>query len=177
MKRQALLKHLRRYGCCLKREGRSHSLWTNPQTGAVEAVHAAIRLSQDAGATKAVELTVGGAFHSILMEEAAESLKTVLKDIDIRPARFPVLSNVSAEPVTEPEAIRAGLARQITRPVLWEDSMRRLLQEEIDLFLEVGPGRVLRGLMRRIDKKAEVTSLGDLPSLQDFLSKRTSWGI
>jgi [acyl-carrier-protein] S-malonyltransferase len=146
-------------------------------SGAVAAVHEAIRLSQDAGAKKAVELTVGGAFHSVLMESAAESMTTVLKDIDIRPARFPVLSNVSAEPATEPDAIRAGLARQIIQPVLWEDSMRRLLKEDINLFLEVGPGRVLRGLMRRIDKQAEVMSLGDVPSLQEFLSKRRSWAI
>ena len=144
-------------------------------SGAVAAVHEAIHLAQAAGASKAVELTVGGAFHSVLMEGAAAGLAEVLQDIDISPARIPVISNVSAEPVTEPDDIRSGLARQITHPVLWEDSMARLLKENIDLFIEIGPGKVLKGLLRRIDKEAEVICLGDVSGLEEFLTKRSSW--
>lgn len=146
-------------------------------SGAVPAVHAAIQFAQNAGAKKAVELSVGGAFHSVLMEHAAERLADVLETIEIAEAQIPVIANISAEPVKEPETIRTALAKQITHPVLWEDSMRRMQAMNTDLYLEIGPGRVLRGLMRRIDKKAEVVSIGDVTSLQELLSKRESWGI
>lgn len=146
-------------------------------SGAVAAVHTAIQLAQGAGAKKAVELTVGGAFHSTLMESAAQNLTGALETIDIAAARIPVISNVSAQPATEPEVIRTGLARQIVHPVLWEDSMHTLQEQNIQLFIEVGPGKVLRGLMRRIDKGAEVICLGDVLGVEEFLTKRKSWDI
>lgn len=146
-------------------------------SGDVSAILAAIQIARQTGAKKAVELSVGGAFHSVLMESAAERLTGILEHIDITPARIPVITNVSAEPVTEPEAIRTALAQQITHPVLWEDSMRTMQELGIDLYLEIGPGKVLRGLMRRIDKTAEVICLGDVASLKKFLAQRKSWEI
>ncbi|MFQ6091920.1 MAG: ACP S-malonyltransferase [bacterium] len=146
-------------------------------SGALGAVRRAIELAQKAGAKRAVELAVGGAFHSTLMESAAERLGHILDKVEISPARIPVMANVSAEPVKDPEIIRTTLAKQITNPVRWEDSMRKMQRMDIDLSLEVGPGKVLRGLMRRIDREAEVLCLGDVPSLKDFLTKRERWGI
>ena len=144
-------------------------------SGSKPAVDRAIELAKEMGAKKAVELSVGGAFHSALMESAAQRMENALKTVAISPARIPVIANVSAEPVQDAETLRTSLARQIVNPVLWEDSMNRMHELNIDLYLEVGPGKVLRGLMRRIHKDAEVLCLGDVTGLENFLRERKTW--
>ena len=129
------------------------------------------------GAKKAVELSVGGAFHSTLMESAAQHMENALMGVDISPAQIPVIANISAEPVKDPETIRTSLAKQVINPVLWEDSMNRMRSLDVNLFLEIGPGKVLRGLMRKIDREAEVHCLGDVPSIENFLKERKTWDI
>jgi [acyl-carrier-protein] S-malonyltransferase len=101
----------------------------------------------------AIPLAVAGAFHTQLMKPADEKLADSLAKIEIRKPRIPVISNVDAKPHTEPEEIRQILIKQILSPVLWEDSMLSLLGQGFDMFYEVGPGRVLRGLLKRIDRK------------------------
>ena len=86
------------------------------------------------------------------MQPAVQPLTEVLTDAPLQPARIPVVSNTDARPHESPEEIRQLLIRQVLHPVRWEDSMRYLLQEGFDQFYEVGPGRVLRGLLRRIDR-------------------------
>jgi len=103
----------------------------------------------------AVPLAVAGAFHTQLMKPADEILEKALSATPMKPARIPVISNVDAESHGEPDAIRSMLVRQILSPVLWEKSIRKLLDEGFDTFYEVGPGRVLRGLMKRIDRKVK----------------------
>ena len=103
----------------------------------------------------AIPLAVAGAFHTPLMKPADEVLANVLSETVMNPPRIPVLSNVDAESYHEPEAIRNILVRQILSPVLWEKSIRKLLDEGFDTFYEVGPGRVLRSLMKRIDRKVK----------------------
>ena len=104
---------------------------------------------------KVVPLAVAGAFHTPIMESAVDRLRTVLEAAELRPARIPVVSNVDAQPHTAPEEIRQLLIQQVCAPVQWEPSMRWLLEEGAAHFCEVGPGRVLRGLLKRIHRKAD----------------------
>jgi len=108
-----------------------------------------------AGAMKVVPLAVAGAFHTPIMGSAVERLAAALADVAMRTPRIPVISNVDARPHEDPEELRQLLIRQVVSPVLWEDSMRYLLGEGFDQFYEIGAGRVLRGLLKRIDRKAD----------------------
>lgn len=121
-------------------------------SGSVSAVRRAIEEAPGWGARKAVELNVSGAFHSALMAPATRELQAVLDAIDVRTAICPVVANVDAEPVTEPDAIRSRLLEQLTAPVRWVDCVKRLRDLGATAFLEVGPGTVLTGLLRRIDR-------------------------
>jgi len=112
-----------------------------------------------AGAMKAVPLAVAGAFHTGIMGPAVARLTEALEGVKVNAPKIPVVSNVDARPHDDPEEIRRLLIRQVVEPVLWEDSMRYLLAEGADQFYEVGPGRVLRGLLRRIDRRAACQSL------------------
>jgi [acyl-carrier-protein] S-malonyltransferase len=112
---------------------------------------------------RAVALTVAGAFHTKLMKPADERLAQALANVSIRRPRIPVISNVDAKIHDDPEEIRANLVRQVVSPVLWESSMRALLERGIDEFYEVGPGRVLRGLLKRIERKAVCQTVNDSP--------------
>lgn len=107
-----------------------------------------------AGAMKVVPLAVAGAFHTAIMDSAVERLAAALADVPLRKPRIPVISNVDARPHEDPEDMRELLIRQVVSPVRWEDSMRYLLGESFDMFYEIGAGRVLRGLLKRIDRKA-----------------------
>ncbi|MEI6633779.1 MAG: ACP S-malonyltransferase [Chlamydiota bacterium] len=135
-------------------------------SGSVPAVEAAMREAEKRGAQKVVQLQVSGAFHSRLMKPAEDRLRVAVSETKIVAPRYPVIANVSALPVTDPAEIREALVRQLCAPVLWEKSMRCLFGEKIDLFVELGHGRVLSGLMRRIDKAQKMVNVGDLRSLE-----------
>jgi [acyl-carrier-protein] S-malonyltransferase len=117
------------------------------------------RLAHAVGAMKVVPLAVAGAFHTELMRPADQQLAAALQSVTIRPPRIPVVSNVDATAHRDPAEIRALLVRQVLSPVLWESSMQRLLADGFDQFYEIGPGRVLKGLMRRIDRKAKCDNI------------------
>ena len=106
-----------------------------------------------AGAMKCIPLEVAGAFHTQLMEPARDKLATILEEIDLRVPRIPVISNVDAKPHSDPAEIRGLLARQVCGVVEWHDSMEFLLSTGVGSLWEVGPGRVLRGLLKRINRK------------------------
>lgn len=110
-----------------------------------------------AGAMKVIPLAVAGAFHTPLMQPAVERLTAVLAEVELRPPRVPVVSNVDAKPHNDPSEIRELLVKQVVSPVLWEASVRCLMDAEdglgADSFYEIGPGKVLRGLLKRIDRK------------------------
>ena len=112
----------------------------------------------EAGAMKVIPLTVAGAFHTPIMQSAVEKLTAALADATINPPRIPVISNVDAQPHSDPDDIRQTLIKQVVSPVLWEASMRQLLTDGFEEFYEVGPGKVLRGLMKRVDRKKTVHS-------------------
>jgi len=116
------------------------------------------RLAEAAGA-RTVRLAVAGAFHTDLMRPADRVLAEVLAGIDVRKPRIPVWSNVDAQPHTDPAEVRQLLTGQVLRPVLWEHTMRNLLGEGFDRFYEIGPGRVLAGLLKRVQRKADCRNI------------------
>lgn len=122
-------------------------------SGANGACERAAELAPGMGAMKAIPLAVAGAFHTTIMQSAVAKLTAALAAVPMNKPRIPVVSNVDARPHDDPEEIRELLVRQVVSPVLWEDSVRYLLAQGCDQFYEVGPGRVLRGLLKRIDRK------------------------
>jgi [acyl-carrier-protein] S-malonyltransferase len=124
-------------------------------SGTKAACDAAERLAPEMGAMKTIRLAVAGAFHTDLMKPADQALATALQAVQLRAPRIPVWSNVDAQPHTNPDEIRGLLVRQVVEPVLWEKTMRNLLAQGIERFYEIGPGRVLAGLLKRVDRKME----------------------
>jgi [acyl-carrier-protein] S-malonyltransferase len=112
-------------------------------------------LAVKAGAMKAIPLAVAGAFHTPLMQPAVERLKQALAGVQLNPPRIPVISNVDAVAHNDPEEIRELLVRQVVSPVQWEGTLKKLVAEGYSPYWEVGPGRVLRGLLKRVDRKAD----------------------
>jgi len=128
-------------------------------SGSAASLDALVALAE-ARDLRVVRLTVAGAFHTELMKPADAALAAALKGVTIRPPRVPVWSNVEATPHADPEAIRDALVRQVVSPVLWEASVRGMIAAGFDRFYEVGPGRVLAGLLKRVHRKAGVTNVG-----------------
>ncbi len=143
-------------------------------SGSVEAVKAAMGEAEKRGAQKVIRLQVSGAFHSRLMKPAEERLRQAVAETKMVAPEYPVIANVSALPVAEPAEIREALLKQLCSPVLWEKSMRHLIDHGTSLFMELGHGRVLRGLMRRIDKNQNVVNVQDPDSLEKALDSFTS---
>jgi [acyl-carrier-protein] S-malonyltransferase len=129
-------------------------------SGKKEAVDKAKDLALQKGAKNAIDLEVSGAFHSDLMFEAAMKFKNILEQkVPFDEPKIPIVSNVDAFPKYKIVQIMENLVRQIYSPVLWEDSMRFIRAQGINKFYEIGPGKVLKGLMRRIDENAEVINI------------------
>lgn len=129
-------------------------------SGDVAAIERALEAMKAAGAKRALRLNVSGAFHSPLMEPAKAELREHLAGIDFHAARFPVVSNVTAQPVEDTEEARRLLVEQLTSPVRWAASMRTLLDRGVQRFVELGSGSVLTGLLKRIERGAESCSIG-----------------
>ncbi len=128
-------------------------------SGGAAQVKEASAAAEQQGARRVIELEVSGAFHSSLMKGASVRLAGELAKIKIGEPRIPVISNVTGRPVTVPSEIRDNLIKQVASSVLWEDSMRFMLSAAVNSFIEFGPGKVLKGLMRRIDEKACVSNM------------------
>ena len=128
-------------------------------TGEAEKVAKASEAIQAAGARRVIALDVSGAFHSRLMRPAVAKFEAELKKAALKTPRFPILSNVDAKPETDPERIRRNLALQITSPVQWVDSTRAIAAAGVTTFLELGPGNVLKGLIRKIDPQLSVQNI------------------
>jgi len=126
-------------------------------SGEIDACKRAEEMAKDFGAAGAVPLKVAGAFHSKLMAPAAAKLAEALKGVIFRPPKTAVLSNVTAQEASDPEQIKQNLLDQLISPVRWQQSMENLLAQDVTSFYEIGPGRVLAGLMRRIHRKTKVT--------------------
>lgn len=153
-------------------------------SGEVKAVQRASEALLDAGAKRVIPLKVGGAYHSPLMQPARDKMEKVLEKLNFSDFSVPVISNVSAEAVTDGDTMRQMLSRQITSPVLWYPSLRRMVELGANIFIEVGPGKVLQGLVKNSfppkgDKplgEEKLRALGvdrseDLEALEQFLRK------
>ena len=129
-------------------------------SGEVPAVEAACEALTEAGARRALMLPVGGAFHSPLMEPAREELATAIDQADIQSPRCPIYQNVSAEPTSDPQLIRQQLVAQLTAPVRWTQTMEAMIADGAKEVTEVGPGKVLQGLFKKVDRAFPTASAG-----------------
>ena len=142
-------------------------------SGHLGAVKRATERAKEMGAKRAVLLDVSGPFHSPLMKPAAERLEEALREIELKDLRVPVVTNVEAKPNVSGQKAKELLVAQVSMPVLWEDSVRRMVALEVDTFVELGPGRVLSGLIRRTVPEVrtlKVEGPGDLERLKQALA-------
>jgi [acyl-carrier-protein] S-malonyltransferase len=128
-------------------------------SGSVDGVHKAMELAKQRGAKMVKELVVSGAFHSPLMASAKEGLREALEKTAIQDARIPVYTNVTAEPVTRASEVRELLYQQLSSPVRWEESVKNMVRDGASRFVEIGPGKVLQGLVKRIDPGVETAGV------------------
>lgn len=139
-------------------------------SGTPAACQRAAELAAKYGAMKAVPLSVAGAFHSEMMAPAAHRLGEALTGCQIKdPADIKIIANIHAEYYTSAEDIRQGLVKQLIQPILWQKCIERLLADGFDKFYEIGPGRVLTGLMKRISRRTQITNISTVESLQEFI--------
>src|SRR4030042_89621 len=135
-------------------------------SGAAKALERAIVLAKKKGSPKAVVLSVSAPFHCALMEPAAKKLKDYLNDVTVTLLAYPVVTNVEAMPNQEAGLVKEILIKQVTRPVLWEDSVMAMRERGVTTYVEIGPGKVLSGLVKKIDKTATLCNVGDPESLK-----------
>jgi len=141
-------------------------------SGHVEAVKGAMEMATEQGAKKAIQLPVSGAFHSPLVAEAEDELVEYINSFDISDADVDVISNADAAPVMSREEIVDSLSRQLTNPVLWNDSMNLMLERSgEERILEVGPGKVLSRLMKRIDRSRPVATCGSAEEIKNLVAE------
>jgi [acyl-carrier-protein] S-malonyltransferase len=139
-------------------------------SGTKAACKRAGELAEEFGAIKAIVLAVAGAFHSDMMQPAAEALGKALADTKIDPpSAVKVIANVDVSYYNDAESIRNGLVEQLVKPLRWQKCMEKLLEEGVENFYEIGPSRVLTGLMRRINRKTRVNNVSDLKSLNALI--------
>jgi [acyl-carrier-protein] S-malonyltransferase len=139
-------------------------------SGHAGAVERAVKLAQERGAKRAILLQVSAPFHCSLMKPAQERLAVDLQQLEFSAPKIPVVCNVYAKPVEDAESSREVLVRQVTGSVNWSDSMQLLISRGVQTFVEVGPGKVLCGLMRQIDRSKKCLNVEDEVSLQKTLS-------
>lgn len=140
-------------------------------SGTKEGVELASQKAKENGAKRAIPLRVSGPFHSSLMQPAAEKFRAVLDGIDIQDAKVPVVANVTADIVTSKEEIKEKLVKQLYSPVLWYPSIERMVELGVDTVVEIGPGKVLAGLMKSIAPSVKAYAIYDEETLQDTISK------
>ncbi len=133
-------------------------------SGVRDACAAVVPLIERAGG-RAIPLKVAGAFHSPIMQPAADALAKVLADTAIQPPKLAVIANVDCQPHGAPDTIRAKLTAQLTSPVLWQASVEKLLADGVEQFIEIGPGRILTGLLKKISRRTPVVNVSTSDSL------------
>lgn len=138
-------------------------------SGSNAGLEKALELAREFGVRKAVRLEVSGAFHSCVMRPAWERLRVELLQAPLQDPRIPVVANLTAEPITEREALRSALIDQVVSRVRWEDSVKRMLEMGVTRFVEAGPGGALAGMIRRISREAAVVSVQDPETLAKAL--------
>jgi len=137
-------------------------------SGAAENVSKAMEMATAAGAGRAIPLQVSGAFHSPLMQPAIEGIIKYINAVNFKNPSIPVIGNVTALPLTTVEAVKTELRSQLTSPVLWQRTIEYMVEQGVSTFIEVGPGKVLTGLIRRINKEVKTINIGDLEAVNNL---------
>ncbi len=137
-------------------------------SGDVIAVERAMEMAKEQGAKRVIQLVVSGAFHSPLMEPAARKLGEKLQQSNIKPANMPVYLNVTGDAETQPEEIRKRLVQQLTNPVQWEKIMRNMFSKQVTRIVEIGAGKVLQGLAKRVERRIEAHGVDTWEQLESF---------
>jgi [acyl-carrier-protein] S-malonyltransferase len=137
-------------------------------SGEKKAVEKGVELAKQRGAKRAILLEVGGAFHSELMRDAQVKFTGIIRKLMVNKALTPIVANVTAEPVTESSLIKELLIEQITRPVLWYQSTKWMYDQGVRDFVEIGPGKVLQGLLKRSFQEIRTFGIDKFPDLQKF---------
>jgi [acyl-carrier-protein] S-malonyltransferase len=138
--------------------------------GHAEAVERAVTLAKEAGAKRAIMLQVSAPFHCSLLQPAEERLAPEIEGCAVSAPHCPLVSNVDAQPVTTSDAVRSALKRQVSRPVRWHESVQWMIDQDVRTFVEIGPGKVLSGLVRSIDKSVRTLNVEDEKSLENAFS-------
>lgn len=164
-----ILKEMESYGVCVLANHNSHKQIVI--SGETPAVQKAMMEMKEQGARRAIELSVGGAFHSPLMESAREELKKALDNASFKVPEYPIYSNVTGTATRDPEEIKARLDQQLTSSVLWVDTIENMIKYDVEEFIEIGPGKVLQGLIRRINRDVARKGLSKYKDLDNFSCK------
>jgi len=135
-------------------------------SGAAESIKKAMELAAAAGASRSVPLQVSGAFHSPLMQPAVEGMTGYIDAAAFKKPSIPVIGNVTALPLATPDDVKTELKKQLINPVQWIRTIEYMSRQGVTTFIEIGPGRVLAGLIKRINKEAVTVNLGDLKAIQ-----------
>ncbi|WP_027408168.1 ACP S-malonyltransferase [Anoxybacteroides tepidamans] len=139
-------------------------------SGSKAGVERASQMAKEKGAKRVIPLDVSGPFHSSLMKPAAGKLADVLNGVAIANAEIPIIANVTAEPMQEKEAIQQLLIEQLYSPVRWEQSVEKMIELGVDTFVEIGPGKVLSGLVKKVDRNVQVYAVNDFASLETTIA-------
>lgn len=140
-------------------------------SGHIQACSRSVGLAESFGAVKAIPLSVAGAFHTSMMTPAADALEKALQDCPIQStSSVQVIANINTEFYSDPDEIRQGLVRQLVQPILWQACMEKLLAKGVEQFYEIGPGRVLTGLMKRIHRRANIVNVSTVDALDKLLN-------
>lgn len=144
--------------------------------GEVKAVEKAMELCLEKGAKRAIQLAVSAPFHCSMLRPAGELLAVELQNVNFSEFKTPLVANVSGKVVKSSADIKETLIRQVSSPVLWEASVRYMLEQGVDTFIEIGPGKVLSGFVKKISKDARTFNIDDLESLQKTIGELTNQG-
>jgi [acyl-carrier-protein] S-malonyltransferase len=137
-------------------------------SGATGNMAQAMELAKTRGASRAIPLQVSGAFHSALMQPAVDGMAAIISSLTFQQPSIPVIGNTTAEPLTSAEAVRAELLNQLCNPVQWQRTIEYMVAKGVTTFIEIGPGKVLTGLIKRINKEAKTVNLGDLEAIKNL---------
>ncbi len=140
-------------------------------SGAADNIARAIEMATAAGAKRAIELQVSGAFHSPLMKPAVDGLIKYLEETEFKDPTIPVIANTTGEPLSTAAAVKTELRNQLTNPIQWQRTIEYIYNKRVPTFIEIGPGKVLTGLIRRINNEARTINLNDLESIKTLASE------
>lgn len=140
-------------------------------SGAAENIAKAMEMATVSGASRAIQLQVSGAFHSPLMQSAVEGMVKYIGATDFKNPSIPVIGNVTALPLTTAEEVKTELKNQLLSPVQWQRSVEYMVEQGVTTFIEIGPGKVLTGLIKRINKDVATQNLGDLNAIKALVSE------